>query len=153
MSATGLKGFDRTLQETNIWLNDISDAMEDPRREMAYHALRGVLFALRDRLPVDETFDLSAQLPLLVRGVFFEGYRPAGKPEKYGREEFFDRVRRELQAVGGANVERAVRGVFGMLEKHVADGEIAEIRASLPNDLRNLWPEPAGTPQSGRKSE
>lgn len=142
MSATGLKGFDRTIQETNTWLRDISEEMGDPRREVAYHALRGVFFALRDRLPVDEAFDLAAQLPMLVRGVFFEGYRPAGKPETFGRDTFLERVRDELQAAGGANPEQAARSVFTVLTRHVTAGEITDVRTSLPKDLRALWPEP-----------
>lgn len=142
MSTNTLPVLDRTLQETHVWLNDIADAIGDPRREMAYHALRGVLFALRDRLPVNEVFDLSAQLPLLIRGVFFEGYRPDGKPEKFGRDAFLERVRHELQAMGGGSAERITRGVLGVLQQHIAAGEIEDIRSELPKDLRALWPEP-----------
>lgn len=142
MSTNTLPVLDRTLQETHVWLNDIGDAIGDPRREMAYHALRGTLFALRDRLPVNEVFDLSAQLPLFIRGVFFEGYRPEGKPEKFGRDAFLDRVRHELQAIGGGNPERITRGVLRVLERHVAAGEIEDIRSELPKDLRALWPAP-----------
>lgn len=140
MPTTGQIGFDRTLQETNTWLNDISDAMGDPRRTVAYHALRGTLFALRDRLPPAEVFDLSAQLPMLLRGLFFEGYRPQGKPVKMHHDAFFERVRDELQRAGGANVETAVRAVFQVLAQHVDAGEVEDIRTALPADLRDLWP-------------
>jgi uncharacterized protein (DUF2267 family) len=142
MPTTGQIGFDRTLQETNTWLNDISTAMGDPRRSVAYHALRGTLFALRDRLPPAEVFDLSAQLPMLLRGLFFEGYRPQGKPDKFHRDVFFERVQKELQRAGGANVETAVRAVFQVLEQHVDTGEVEDIRTALPADLRDLWPAP-----------
>jgi uncharacterized protein (DUF2267 family) len=145
MSTTGQPGFDRTIQETNTWLNEISDALGDPRRPVAYHALRGTLFALRDRLPVEEVFDLAAQFPMLLRGLFFEGYRPKNKPEKYHREEFLGRVRDELEQAGGANVEEAVRAVFRTLEQHVGDGEVRDVREALPEDLRALWPA-AGQP-------
>lgn len=139
MPATGQEVFDQTVQETNTWLKEIGERMEDPRRHIAYHALRGTLFALRDRLPPDEVFDLSAQFPLLVRGIFFEGYRLADKPMKYGREEFLSRVQNELSTVGGANVRTAVRAVFEVLEQHVGAGEITQVREALPQDLRSLW--------------
>ena len=139
MPTTGQVGFDRTIQETNTWLNDISEAMGDPRRTVAYHALRGTLFALRDRLPPAEVFDLAAQFPMLIRGLFFEGYRPKGKPEKMHRDAFLERVQDELQSAGGANVENAVRAVFQVLEQHVGAGEIEDVRQALPADLRDLW--------------
>jgi uncharacterized protein (DUF2267 family) len=75
MSATGLDVFDQTLQKTNIWLKEIMDDL-GPDRQRAYHALRAVLHTLRDRLTVEEAAHLSAQLPLLVRGIYFEGWHP-----------------------------------------------------------------------------
>lgn len=142
MAINTLSSLNRTLQETHTWLKDIAEAIEDQRIEMAYHAMRGVLFTLRDRLPVNEVFDLSAQLPMLVRGILFEGYRPSNKPETFGRDEFLDRVRVELQAMGGANPERITRGVFHVLSARVGAGEIDDIRNELPKDLRALWPAP-----------
>lgn len=142
MAATGLASFDRTIQETNVWLHDIERELHDTRRQMAYHALRGVLFALRDRLIVTEVFDLSAQLPMLIRGILFEGYKPTGKPEKYHREEFLARVSKELQQAGGGNPEAAARAVFRVLQQHVSAGEVEKLRHALPRDLRTLWGEP-----------
>lgn len=66
MSATGLDVFDRTLQTTNIWLDDIMAGL-GPDRHLAWHVLGAVLHALRDRLPLDQAAHLGAQLPLLVR--------------------------------------------------------------------------------------
>lgn len=145
MSTTDIQGIDRSVHKTSLWLRDISDAIEDNRRQMAYHALRGVLFALRDRLSPSELFDLSAQLPLLIRGVLFEGYRPEGKPETYGRDVFLERVQTELQAMGGGTPERMTRAVLGVLNNHISIGEIEDLRMSLPKQLRLLWPEPTGS--------
>lgn len=135
-------GFDRTLQETHRWLNDIEAEMNHPSDKMAYHALRGVLGAIRDRLPTDDLFGLSAQLPMLIRGILFEGYQPAGKPEKYHREEFLARVAAELQQAGGANPEKATRAVFRVMTRHLSSGEMAKIHHAMPHDLRQLLGEP-----------
>ena len=69
MSATGLEVFDKTIQTTHVWLNEIGETI-GPDKQRCYHALRAVLFALRDRLTTEEAFHLSAQLPMLVRGIF-----------------------------------------------------------------------------------
>lgn len=140
MSITGLDGLDRSIHETNAWLKEIGEVMEDTRKRAAYHALRGVLFALRDRLPVEEVFDLSAQLPLLVRGVFLEAYRPVGKPEKFGPEGLQQRVRTELDTIGGGNTDRAIQAVITVLNRHVSSGEINQVRAALPRAFDVFWP-------------
>ena len=49
-AATGLEVFDRTLQATHVWLDEIMDEL-GPDRQHALHVLRAVLHALRDRLP------------------------------------------------------------------------------------------------------
>lgn len=140
MSENGIKAFSQTVQEANLWLKEIGDAMGDPRKQIAYQALRGVLFAVRDRLPIEEAVQLAAQLPLLIRGIYFEGYRSAGKPEKFDKDEFLGRVSRKLQMAGGANPEKATRAVLTVLEGHVDRGEMEDVRNALPKELRALWP-------------
>jgi uncharacterized protein (DUF2267 family) len=101
MPATGLDVFDKTLQTTNIWLNEIvTDLGPDPK--LAYRALRAVLHAFRDRLTVEETAHFGAQLQLLVRGIFYDASQPAGKPDRIrSEEEFLDRVVAELRRPAG----------------------------------------------------
>lgn len=140
MGELGLDVIDRTVHDTNVWLKEIAEEMGHPDRQMAYHALRGVLFTLRDRLTVEEACQFASQLPLMIRGVFFEGYRPAGKPEKYrDRDEWLQRVSRELQQSGGENPEKATRAVFAVIDKHVTRGERDDVRQMLPESIRNLW--------------
>ena len=83
MSATGLDVFDETIHKTNSWLKEISEALGSDRRG-AYRALRAVLHALRDRLTVDEAAHLGDQLPMLVRGIYYEAWRPAGNTNRPG---------------------------------------------------------------------
>jgi hypothetical protein len=81
MSATGLEVFDKTLHTTNLWLKEIGEEIGEERRG-AYHSLGAVLRALRDRLTIDEAAQLSAQLPLLARGIYFDQWRPAEQPTR-----------------------------------------------------------------------
>jgi uncharacterized protein (DUF2267 family) len=141
MSATGLEVFDQTLQKTNIWLKEIMEHL-GPDRQRAYHALRAVLHTLRDRLTVEEAAHLSAQLPLLIRGIYFEGWHPAHKPTKERtREEFLEQVEARLQGVEPINPETATRCVFEVVERNIDPAEVVHVKHMLPGAVRALWPE------------
>jgi len=133
---------ERAAQDTQGWLHEISREMNHPSLKVAYHALRGVLGALRDRLPIAEVHHLAAQLPVLVRGLYFEGYDPTGKPEKLDREAFLARVAAALSDVGGTNPETAARAVLRVLDTHLGDGMLAHVMSVLPEELRDLSPLP-----------
>lgn len=140
MSATGLEIFDKTLQTTNIWLNEVGEEI-GPDRQRCYHALRAVLFALRDRLTSAQAFHLSAELPMLVRGIYWEGYREADKPERYrSREEFIETVSEHVGNIAPVNPEDCARAVFRVLDRHVARGEIEKVKQNLPGPVRVLFP-------------
>jgi uncharacterized protein (DUF2267 family) len=144
MSSTGLEVFDETVHKTNIWLKEIAQVL-GPDRHRAYNALRAVLHCLRDRLTVDEAAQLGDQLPMLVRGIYYEAWHPAGKPEKIRtREEFLARVSTHLPKARPINAEDAARAVFQVLEKYVTAGEIEDVVQAMPQEIRTLWPRPQG---------
>ena len=138
MSSTGLDVFDKTLQTTNIWLNEIGEDI-GPDKQRCYHALRAVLFSLRDRLTPDQAAHLAAQLPIFVRGVFYDGYRPAGKPIR-SRDEFLQKIGEQLAQIRPVGADDAARAVFKVLDRHIARGEIDEVKQALPQDIRTLFP-------------
>lgn len=140
MTQTTLTPFESTIHTTNIWLHDIQERLGwgDPHR--AYHALRAVLHALRDRLPVDQAAALAAQLPMLVRGFYYEGWHPHGKPVKVRKkEEFLAHVAAAFQGDPMVDPERVAEAVFAVLAAHVSAGEIEDVKCNLPAELRELW--------------
>jgi uncharacterized protein (DUF2267 family) len=141
MSATGLDVFDKTLQTTNTWLKEMMDAEAiGPDRQVAWHVLGAVLRALRDRVPLELAAHLGSQLPLLVRGAYYDQWRPVAAPEKHRTlEDFAERVGEGLANIRPVNRIDAIRVVFGVLSRHIPEGQIAKVRDSLPEDVRALW--------------
>ena len=132
--------FDKTLAKTHRWLDDLGTTLGWSDRERCYHALKAVLHALRDRLVVGEAVDLGAQLPMLVRGFYYEGWRPAGKPLKYrDKNHFLDRVRKEAPSLRDDDIERVVTAVFALLVSEIGGGEPDQVRRQLPPEVRELW--------------
>ena len=141
MSTTGLQVFDQTLQLTNIWLKSLMEKQGWTDRHRAYLALRATLHALRDRMNPDEAAHLGAQLPMLVRGFYFEGWHPAGKPLKErSKGEFLAHIRKAMPGDPDLDPERIARGVFSLLADRVTAGEIADVKQTLPKGVRELWP-------------
>ena len=133
------------VQQTQEWLKELRNNGDLADEGAAYRLLRVVLHQLRDRLNVDEAVHLGAQLPLIVRGIYYEGWRPSHTPEKIrSRQEFLDKVTLKLLPNRIA-AEPAVRDVFMLLTHHCDPGEIADVIDQLPAELKELWPETART--------
>jgi uncharacterized protein (DUF2267 family) len=134
--------FDEAIQKTQVWLNDLAAELDWDHPAGVLAALRAALHALRDRIPVAEAAHLGAQLPLLIRGLYYEGWRPAGEPWKERhREPFLCRVEQEMRAYAEQKrPEAVVRALFRLLGRHVSEGEVAEVKQLLPAEIRELWP-------------
>ena len=149
MSATGLDVFDRTLQTTNTWLGEIMERL-GPDRQVAWHALGAVLHALRDRLTIGLAVHLGAQLPLLVRGLYYDRWVPTEQTLKERRgEQFLTHVSAGLTGIRPVNVTEATRAVFRVLDHHIAPDQAENVRNALPEEVRLLWQR---TPGAGTRA-
>jgi uncharacterized protein (DUF2267 family) len=141
MSTTGLDVFDTTLQKTHSFLDDLMESLDWFDKHKAYRAARVTLHALRDRLTVAEVAHLGAQLPMLLRGIYYEGWRPGADPVKVRhKEQFLAHIGEQFPGDPEADPERIARAVFLVLESRVAAGEIQDVKHVLPAELRTLWP-------------
>jgi uncharacterized protein (DUF2267 family) len=148
MSATGLDVFDKTIQSTNIWLDEINDRI-GPDRQLAWKVLSTVLHKLRDRLQPELAAHLGAQLPLLVRGAYYDLYEPAKQPTAVKtREEFVEEVAKWLADTRTVDPVEAIGAVFAVLDRHISAGQVENVRQALPHSIRELWPVTAYQPTS-----
>jgi uncharacterized protein (DUF2267 family) len=140
MTSTTIASFESTVHKTNIWLKDVMQELDWDSHDRAYHALRTVLHTLRDRLSIEEVADLAAQLPMLVRGFYYEGWSPnQRKTSERHKEQFLDHIDDAFRDDITVNAEQVARAVFRVISKHVSSGEIADIKHTLPRDIRELW--------------
>jgi uncharacterized protein (DUF2267 family) len=139
--STGLDTFDKTVQESNLWLKDVMERLRTGDRHHAYSTLRAVLHALRDRIGAETAAHLGAQLPMLLRGLYYEGWDPTGKPTKERHEEaFLAHIARELPRAAEDEVEEGTFAVLDVLSKHIDRGMAVKIAGMFPAELRKFWP-------------
>lgn len=142
MSALGLDVFDRTIQVTNLWLDEIMERV-GPDRKTAWKVLSTVLHKLRDVLEPDLAAHLGAQLPLLVRGAYYDLYEPSKQPSSVrSREEFVAEVEHWLSDIRPVDPVLAIESVFEVLNRHLSGGQVAKLRQALPASTRSLWAAP-----------
>jgi uncharacterized protein (DUF2267 family) len=147
MSAQGLESLDHTVQLTHIWINELDRRLEWNDKARSYRLLKAVLHTLRDSLNVNEAADLGAQLPGLLRGAYYEQWRPAATPVKNrSADEFVACVNQSFERDPLTEPALAIMAVFQLLTKKITEGEIADVRRCLPEQIRNIWPEPYKAP-------
>lgn len=129
------------VQQAQEWLKALREAGDYISETEALAVLRAVLHQLRDRLTPQEAVDLGAQLPIIVRGIYYEGWRMGKTPEKLrSKDEFLEGVSGKLvpHPIGA---EQATRDVFALLAVTLDRGEIIDVIAQLPAGVKELWPE------------
>lgn len=140
MAGTSMVNFTHAAQQAQQWVNELAEDLNWNERR-AHHLLRCVLHALRDWLSPEEMTDLSAQLPVLIRGIYFEGWKPLETPVwERKKEAFIERVQDAFSDDLLNDPDRAVAAVFRLLDRHVSHGEIVQVRNSMKKTLRDLWP-------------
>src|SRR5699024_128591 len=132
---------DSTVQKSMKMINAVSEEAHIEDKKDAFQALRATLQTLRDRLPAGEASQLGAQLPRLISGFYYEGWKPEAEPQKdRTKEEFLDHIRDYMQDKEPViDAELTARTVFNVLGRTISEGEIDDIKNAIPEELRDLW--------------
>ncbi len=139
MTMTRLDILDRSVEKAHIWINDLADELGTEDRRHAYRVWRAYLHAVRDHLSVDEAAQLAAQLPIFVRGVFYEGWDPSGTPERSRDvDSFLRRIAGEALLAGETEASLAATAATRVLSRRVSTGEAENVLHMLPEHVREL---------------
>ena len=142
MTTTAVAPFESTYQKSMKWLKDLQELGHYADQAQAYTALHSVMHALRDRLSVDQAAHLSSQLPMLIRGMFFDGWKPSATPQPIRSvDEFFALVNQKASGANNLDVPHAVASVFALLQQEIPGGEVNDVKGNLPKHLQALWPQ------------
>ena len=140
MSITGIPSLDHAPQVFAEWLNELRDDLQWPEKARAYLLLRQTLHAIRDFLSVDEAADLASQMPVLVRGVFYDGWNPSRVPVKArNKSDLLARISGSFEREPVEDTERAVAAVFDLLRRHISEGEFDQVRHAMRKPIQELW--------------
>ncbi len=136
MTATHVDIIDRSVEKAHVWLNDLEHELGTEDGQHAYRVLRAFLHALRDHLPVDEAAKLAAQLPIFIRGVYYDGWDPSRTPE-HARDldSFLARIAGEAGLAGETQASFAALAAARVLSRHASLSGTLKV---LPAHLREF---------------
>jgi uncharacterized protein (DUF2267 family) len=130
-------------QQAQEWIKDLARRPPFQTEEQAYSYLRAVLHALRDRLTMDEAVHFAAQLPMMVRGFYYEGWKPSTTPvDVRTPEAFFELVRANLGGMLPSSRIDAVAATHAVLEflaDHLDPGVLEHVKLQVPKALKGLF--------------
>jgi len=139
---TKVSALDHAMHIAHTWVNDVAKEFDTDDREFAYGVLRAWLHTLRDRLTVEAAAHFAAQLPDLIRGVFYAGWDPGAVPEKYNAEAYAVRFAGEAN-ISLHDVGKAAAATTAALLHHLPSAQMAKVLDQLPSEIRVLLqPEP-----------
>jgi uncharacterized protein (DUF2267 family) len=139
MSIRSVDALERSIHKTNQWLSELAAELGSEDREEAWRVLRAYLQLLRDQVTVDEAAQLAAQLPLVLRGAFYEGFDPGHQPAKLrDRDQFLARLAERAQLSDPTEAAQVAEAATRVLRRHVTAGELDDVLAQLPTELREV---------------
>ena len=140
---TNVSALDHAMHIAHTWVNDVAKEFDTDDREFAYGVLRAWLHTLRDRLTVEAAAHFAAQLPDLIRGVFYAGWDPSAVPVKYNAEAYAGRFAREAN-ISLQDVGKATAAITAALLHFLPPAQMDKALDQLPREIRDqLQPQPS----------
>lgn len=139
MANTGLDIFNHSIQKTNEVLIGVQDRLGWENRHLVFEVLKNTLHHLRDRLPVDENVNFADQLPMVLKGVYFEGWDPSNAPIKETKDDFVNDIDIKYGYMVENDTEEIIKIVFDEIFKSIGLKESNKLKKVLPEDWRELF--------------
>ncbi|MBJ8347000.1 DUF2267 domain-containing protein [Antrihabitans sp. YC2-6] len=131
--------FAGSVAQARKWLTIVTEALGSDDPDTAYRSLRAWFHTVRDRISIAGAAHLSAQLPELLCGMFFEDWVPSHVPVAHDRPSFIAQFAREA-GVPHSEVPATAGHVTDALDTLFSPGELDRVFATLPTVLvETIW--------------
>lgn len=124
-----------SVHTAHEWLNAVAEKIGTEDNGYVYRVVRAWLHAVRDRIGVVGSAHLTAQLPEILRGVYYEGWMPSHTPVGHRVAPFLDQFALEA-GVTRDEVPRLAGAVTDALTALFSPGQLDRVFAVLPIRLR-----------------
>lgn len=133
--------FEQSVEKSQQWIAELHEELHWMSADACYHLLRAVLQTLRDQLSVDEAAQFAAQIPLVLRGSFYECWNPQTMaPRTLGKDDFISAVKAKLAPVGNLRyeIDKGVLAALLVIKRHIGRGEMDEVIGALQPTMRSF---------------
>jgi uncharacterized protein (DUF2267 family) len=142
--STNISSLDRAITNAVEIIDEVQDELGWESKDKTYQATKAVLQSVRDRLQIEEVVHLSANLPLILKGMMMDGYLLRNKPERIrDLEGFLELVQANYDSTmhDMINSEDATITVLNVLNSHIGGGEFTKVAANMPAPIQRLFRE------------
>lgn len=133
---------DTSLQQAHEWLSAVNGELDTWDEKSGLAALRAALHVVRDSLTMAQVIELGECLPVLIRGLYYEGWSPKRQAEHAA--EPGDVMKSARHDIYGHNelapAEKALRACFNVLDRLLPQDEVRSVLNALPASVQQLWP-------------
>ena len=136
---------ENNIHQAMDWIYAIEEACHwnEENQKKAFAVLRAVLHELRNLLPLEQAAHLSAQLPLIIRGIFFENWHPHFVViQEIKKEDFLTSITEALYPYQNIDAEGTVRSVLHVLGEKLPAGTLEDILKNMPKEIQELYASP-----------
>jgi uncharacterized protein (DUF2267 family) len=120
---------------SRAWSASLADGLGTDDLQRTHRILRAWLHTVRDALPITGAVHLGAQLPTLLRGVYYEDWTPERPVERCSAAEFVDGFARAAQ-LGRDEAEATLPAVTAVMRDRFSPGQLEHALVQLHRPLR-----------------
>jgi uncharacterized protein (DUF2267 family) len=138
--------FDQFLEKGNEFLKEVARELGVPDdTDQAYRIMTSVLHTVRETISPEESLHLISQLPMMIKGVYVNGWHLKPKNRLRSSREFFECLRQQNPRTAtedfgdDTQAKLKTQSVLKVVKNHVATGEIQDILDQLPMELAEMW--------------